>query len=540
MPYVFIQKRREYPITCHGKIFIGFNLEDMLKTIIALFAALLVAACAGMGKMCEASDNHEHKHGAFTQHLTDSKLLVTEKGLFSVEMDIPGKKLKVGVNTVNLIIHEARDRDVQGAKISVTPWMPEMGHGMFSPPTVTEKGNGLYEVSDVVLVMGGHWEFRIHIQWGEKEDDVVFDFPYVKTLGSYDYITTKTPAGFNAVLGMKNPLEELEPEIINENGVTIKVFTLTVKDVSFEIFPEKLIMGWGFNGTIPGPTIRITEGDRIRIVLRNETSDEHTVHIHGQAKPLTMDGVPFVGQKPVRKGESYTYEFTVNYLGTSWYHCHVDSAHHVDMGMYGAFIVEPKEEKLEYDREYIMILDEWPTKHIHVHQGEMKMEDHGEHGVMTMHEGSPPVHEHKDETPKMRDWYPKTYLPHDEVYDGFSINGRSFPFTEPVYVKKGERVRIRFINVGYQPHFMHTHSHKFTVVARDGAYVDEPQLRDTVMVGPGQRIDVIFIADNPGIWPFHCHRLDHVTNNHIYPGGMFTFIVYEDYHSEKAAMDGEY
>jgi FtsP/CotA-like multicopper oxidase with cupredoxin domain len=241
-----------------------------------------------------------------------------------------------------------------------------------------------------------------------------------------------------------------------------------------------------------------------------------------------MDGVPFIGQNPVKKDESYTYEFTANNLGTSWYHCHVDSQHHVDMGMYGAFIVESKQEKLEYDREYIMILDEWPTKHVHVHEGETEMEEHEEHGVVTMHEGSPPVHEHKDEKPKKRDWYPKTYAPRQEVYDGFTINGKSFPLTEPVKVKKGEKVRIRFINAGYQPHFMHTHSHKFVVVSRDGAYVNEPQKRDTVQIGPGQRVDIILHADNPGIWPFHCHRVDHVTNEHIYPGGMLTFIQYID------------
>ena len=114
------------------------------------------------------------------------------------------------------------------------------------------------------------------------------------------------------------------------------------------------------------------------------------------------------------------------------------------------------------------------------------------------------------------------------MYDGFTINGRSFPFTEPVIVKQGEKVRIRFINVGYQQHFMHTHSHRFTVVARDGSYVDEPQQMDTIGIGPGQRVDVIFTADNPGTWPFHCHRLNHVTNENTYPGGMLTFIHYEE------------
>jgi len=369
-----------------------------------------------------------------------------------------------------------------------------------------------------------------------------------KEKGADDFIRATSPAGYDAVIGRKNPLPELAPEIVTENGQSIKVFKLTVEDVSFEIFPGKTIsQAWGFNGLIPGPTIRVTEGDRIRIIFTNNTDNEHTLHVHGQPKPLEMDGIPYVSQPPLKKGETFTYEFTVRKSGTHWYHCHVDSHHHVDMGMYGAFIVDPAGEDIPYDRDYIMILDEWPTAHIHIHEnGGMApdMEDHehhgtmtehmgaavpgqppAQHGVMTQHMGSPVPQESAEQMPA-RDWYPTTYNAYTPVYDGFTINGRSFPYTEPVDVKEGERVLFRFINVGYQPHFMHVHSHKFQVVARDGNPVDEPQLIDTVEVGPGQRVDIILLADNPGIWPFHCHRLDHLTDDHIYPGGLLTFLRY--------------
>ncbi len=513
----------------------------MRKIIIYVLIAFL-GACATPGTPEKPTEETLHKHdsGTFTQHLADSKYRVTEKGVFGVEMEIPAKRLMVGVNTINLILHDNRDRDMQGANVSVTPWMPEMGHGVFSPLKVTEKGNGLYAVENIVLVMGGHWEFRVNVKWGEEEDNVVFDFPYVRTAEGYDYIKAKTPAGFDAVLGMKNTLEELQPEIVKENGKTIKVFTLTVRDIGFELFPDAPMMGWGFNGTIPGPTLRMTEGDRVRIILKNDSSGKHTIHVHGQRKPVFMDGVPYIGQKPVRKGESYTYEFTAQKLGTSFYHCHVDSAHHMDMGMYGAFIVEPKEEKYTYDREYIMILDEWPTKHIHVHEKDDEEAGHEKHGVVSVHKGTQPEHAHPGGRTEKRDYYPKTHNPHNPVYDAFTINGRAFPLTEPVYVKTGEKIRLRFINAGYQSHFMHTHSHKFRVITRDGAYVDEPQLIDTVHVGAAQRVDVIIEADNPGIWPFHCHRLNHVANDHIYPGGMLTWIVYEDYKVGEGKKSDQY
>lgn len=491
-------------------------------------AVVLVMLMAGHAASEMKTESHNHDHGGekFTRHLADSRFKATEKGLFSVEMVIPDNRYKVGVNDIELIVHNKRDADVLDARVTFTPWMPEMGHGVFSPITITEKGRGIYNVKNVVIVMGGHWEFRVNIKSGKTEDNVVFDFPYIRTTEEYDYIRTRTPAGYDMVLGMENSLEELEPDIVVEKGKTIKVFKMTVKDLGFELFPDLPMMGWGFDGKIPGPTIRVKEGDRVRVILSNESSGEHTMHIHGQKKPMVADGVPFIGQAPIKKGESFTYEFVAESIGTSFYHCHVDSAHHVDMGMYGAFIVEPKKEKHKYDREYIMILDEWPTAHVHVHEDESSKEGHEEHGRVTKHEGSPPLHEHADEKPAKRDWYPKTYAPRDEIYDGFTINGKSFPLTEPVVVKKGEKVRIRFINAGYKAHYMHTHSHKFRVIARDGSYVKEPQLIDTVHVGPAQRVDVILYADNPGVWPFHCHRLDHVTNEHIYPGGMLTFIQY--------------
>jgi FtsP/CotA-like multicopper oxidase with cupredoxin domain len=384
-----------------------------------------------------------------------------------------------------------------------------------------------------------------------------------------EYIRYDAPTGNSVVLGRKNPQNVLEPEIIKEDGRKIKIFRLSVKDLEFEVFPGKKVQAFAFNGTVPGPTVRVTEGDRIRVILTNDTKDEHTIHIHGQLKPLVMDGVPYLSQQPVAKGENFTYEFTVQHAGTHWYHCHVDSGHHVDMGMYGAFIVDPKKEKLKFDREYTLILDEWPGGHEHGNH-DMTMGEHqeGSRSEMPGHKEDPPndgkvadmpmgdmavinkgkamegmagEHTSQDEsevamegmevmdTPAQRDWYPKTYRPHTPVYDTFTINGRAFPFTQPMDVRKGERVRIRIINAGYEQHYMHSHSHMFEIVALDGNRVQgKPQVRDTVAVGPGQRVDIILTANSPGVWPFHCHNLLHVANDNIYPGGMMTFLRYVD------------
>ncbi len=164
---------------------IGIDQEVMLRKLVYLFVVLLVASCAGSPRQHADDHGHDHDHGKFTKHLEDSVMLATNKGLFSVEMVIPDKKLKVGMNSADIIVHNRNDRDVTGADIVVTLWSPNpaMNHGVFNPPVVVEKGLGLYTVENIVLMGEGHWELRINIKWGSEvvtEDNVVFDFPDVK------------------------------------------------------------------------------------------------------------------------------------------------------------------------------------------------------------------------------------------------------------------------------------------------------------------------------------------------------------------------
>jgi len=130
-----------------------------------------------MGFTAETSQPGTAPH---TKHYEQSLFKMTEKGLFSVEMVIKGKELKVGVNTLDMIVHDKNDKDVVGAEITVVPWMPEMGHGVFEKPVVKERGGGLYSVEDIILIMGGRWELRIKIGKGRVQDTVTFDFPDVK------------------------------------------------------------------------------------------------------------------------------------------------------------------------------------------------------------------------------------------------------------------------------------------------------------------------------------------------------------------------
>ena len=130
--------------------------------------------------VCALHTDSEGKAG-HTKHYEQSLFKMTEKGLFSVEMVIRDKELKVGVNTLDLIVHDKNDKDVVGAAITVAPWMPEMGHGVFEKPVVRERGGGLYSVDNIILIMGGRWDLRIHVRADGAEDTVTFAFPDVKS-----------------------------------------------------------------------------------------------------------------------------------------------------------------------------------------------------------------------------------------------------------------------------------------------------------------------------------------------------------------------
>jgi manganese oxidase len=305
-------------------------------------------------------------------------------------------------------------------------------------------------------------------------------------------------------------IERLEYELVEG----VKEFRLTAEAVLWEYADGQTIMAWAYNGQVPGPEIRVTEGDRVRIVFENHLPVPTTIHWHGLHVPSDMDGVPGVTQQPIGPGESFAYEFDAKPAGTRFYHTHGathrDEAMQLDMGLSGAFIVEPRDYTPKYDREFTLILDEWQLEAGGVNAALGDID--GGHGAHGDHDGG--------------------VMEHAMNYNLFTINGRAFPDTQPLTVKEGERVRIRLINAGSNGiHPMHLHGHSFKVVAVDGNPVPEPlQLtRDTLPLTPGERYDIEFIADNPGSWVLHCHELHHADM------GMIVALHYEGH----PVMNGE-
>lgn len=283
--------------------------------------------------------------------------------------------------------------------------------------------------------------------------------------------------------------QTLQPRI--ENGV--KVFDLNVSVIKWNILPYEQVMAYAFNRQVPGPRIRITQGDHVRIIVKNNLPEPTTVHWHGLIVPNAMDGPAEITQKPVEPGATYTYEFTTQQAGTFFYHSHREPDRQQALGLYGALIIDPKDaaQTPASDLEYTIQLQEW-------------LEREGYTFPAMLMEGSLP--------------------------NFFTINGKAYPSTDTIQMKLGQKVRLRFIGSNNNfIHPMHIHGGPFTIIATDGSPVPAAAQieKDTINVAPGERYDVIWTAREPGKWLIHCHIPHHTTNNNVEEqgGGGLTMLI---------------
>ncbi|MGZ4756684.1 MAG: multicopper oxidase domain-containing protein [Acidimicrobiia bacterium] len=267
--------------------------------------------------------------------------------------------------------------------------------------------------------------------------------------------------------------QPLPPKVLPDGT---KEFDLTAKVVDWEVEPGKTVKAWTYNGTVPGPMIKVATGDKVRIVLTNDLPQSTSLHMHGIEAPNSMDGVPFITQDPIEPGKSFTYDFVAKGPAVGMYHSHDYAVSQVSNGMAGALII----------------------------------------GDEPLPAGYGPV---TQELPMMLN---------DAGAIGFSLNGKSFPATAPIVANAGDTVEIHYMNEGQQIHPMHLHGIPQLVIAKDGNPLPQPYLADTVMVAPGERYTVLVkpTADEKGVWAFHCHILSHAEHENGMMFGMVTaFIV---------------
>src|SRR5215208_2698325 len=236
---------------------------------------------------------------------------------------------------------------------------------------------------------------------------------------------------------------------------TRKEYTLIAQDAELEIAPGKVVKTWTFNGTMPGPTLRFTEGDNVTIKFINKTPIPHTVHMHGNHDAVN-DGV----HHQVMPNETYLYNITAGPAGALMYHCHAyPTSLHIRMGMYGAMIVDPKDTPLPPAREFVKVLSEFDDDNI------MKFET--------------------------------KYYPINGYLDQYVQN--------PIQVDRDELVRLYVINIGTTiPYQFHLHSTIFKAYP-SGLLSNEPLDVQTAPVGPGDATLIEAKWKYPGTYLFHSH-----------------------------------
>jgi manganese oxidase len=263
----------------------------------------------------------------------------------------------------------------------------------------------------------------------------------------------------DAVVDPMNYLREFNYGRVSElpNGTTLREFTLVASDDKVkEISPGVFYNVWTFNGTIPGPTLRATEGDLIRINFINNGSKSHTIHTHGIHK-ADMDGV----FETVGTGGRFTYEFTAEPFGVFPYHCHMQPLEeHIVHGLYGVYIVDPKTPRPPAD-EMVMVMNGYDTDF-------------------------------------------------DTENNFYTVNGIPYYYMHhPIQIEKGQLVRIYLVNMlEFDPiNNFHLHANLYQLY-RSGTSLVPDEYTDMVTMSQGERGILEFKYKFPGQYMFHAHKTE--------------------------------
>jgi uncharacterized cupredoxin-like copper-binding protein len=288
-----------------------------------------------------------------------------------------------------------------------------------------------------------------------------------------DAMTASILAFPAATEGRGNQL--LEPRIAADGA---KEFDLTASIIDWEVSPGKIVQAWAYNGMVPGPMIRVEVGDHVRVYVTNNLPMGTDVHFHGVGVPNAMDGVAPLTQPLIEPGQTFTYEFVAETPAVAMYHAHHMAQMQVPNGLFGTFFV-----------------------------GAVALP----RGTEVSGTAIPADLELAAEIPLVLN---------DAGVIGFSLNGKSFPATEPYVFQVGDWYLVHYFNEGLQIHPMHQHQFFGLVIAKDGVPLESPYWTDTLAVAPGERYSVLFHVTDPGAWVWHCHILTHVESEQ----GMFGMV----------------
>lgn len=273
----------------------------------------------------------------------------------------------------------------------------------------------------------------------------------------------------------------------------VREYDLVAREADVPVGDGRSWRTWTYNGQVPGPEIRAREGERLRITLENRLTQPTTIHWHGLPVPNRMDGVPGVTQDPVPPGGRFTYDFIAGPAGTYFYHSHVGLQ--IDRGLQGALVIEPAGANSPADREHTLLLDDWLT--ITPEDAYAAMAGSSGGGMM----GGMPGMGSGSEPP----------------YAGYLVNGQVTEGAPPIRVAAGDRLRLRLVNAASATTFrVGLTGHRLQVTHADGQPV-RPVEVDTLVIGMGERYDVLVDAGNPGAWALVAGPVDSVVPGVITP-----------------------
>ncbi|MCU1499722.1 MAG: putative multicopper oxidase [Acidimicrobiales bacterium] len=288
-------------------------------------------------------------------------------------------------------------------------------------------------------------------------------------------------AGRYAAGEMKTGNTKLEPTVLGDGT---KRFVVTAAITDWEVSPGNVVKAWTYNGQVPGPWIRVEPGDKVELVVQNHLPISTDVHLHGVSVPNAMDGVAPITQDYIEPYESFTYEFTApEHSELGMYHAHMHGQVAIVNGLFAIFQV-----------------------------GDVPLPS----GRTVAGVQVPADLEISQEVPMVLN---------DAGVIGLSLNGKAFPETAPIAMRKGEWILLHFFNEGLQGHPMHLHRQTQLVVAKDGFALDAPYRADTLWISPGERYSVLVRGDEVGTWAFHCHIVSHAESDEGLTGMVTALIV---------------
>jgi FtsP/CotA-like multicopper oxidase with cupredoxin domain len=293
-------------------------------------------------------------------------------------------------------------------------------------------------------------------------------------------------------------------------------FTLQIAPVALELAPNRIISTIGYNGTCPGPLLRMKEGVPVTVDVINQTETPEFVHWHGLFVPAEVDGAEEEGTPPVPPNGRRRYQFVPKPAGTRWYHSHAMAEADLHKGTYtgqfGFLMIDAGKDPGRYDQEVFLALRDWEPFFSTQEMDEDEQEDQGA----------------KPEKPAVLDTRPNGLEVTSVMY---SINDKVLGAGEPIRVKQGDRVLMRLLNASaIENKRIALPGHRFQVLALDGNPVPTPQLTEAVTLGAGERVDAIVEMNQPGNWILGA------TDDNVRNAGLGVVVEYANQHREPQWM----